>query len=226
MATKVDLKEHKFNVNEFFYSIQGEGTRIGRPCIFVRFQGCLLRCTWCDTPYALERKETAMLMSADEIFDYIARWNCKHLMLTGGEPLEQKGIFEFIALACDRGYEVVIETNGQVYAEAVDSRAVRVMDMKAPGSKMEKKNNYKNLEILTKKDELKFVIADRLDFDWSVELCNKFGMWDKVEAVVFSPVFGKLEPIELANWILEFNLKARMQVQLHKYIWEPSKRGV
>ncbi len=220
------MKDHKFNVNEIFYSIQGEGSRIGKPCIFLRFQGCLLRCVWCDTPYALERKEIANLMTADEIFANIAKYDCKFLMLTGGEPLEQEYISEFISEACDKGYEVVIETNGQQDIAKVDKRAVCILDIKCPDSKMAKKNKYENLDLIEAKDEVKFVISSKGDFDFALDVIEKHNLFKKTENVLFSPVFGVVEPIELANWILEKNLPARMQLQLHKYIWEPSTRGV
>lgn len=216
----------KFNVNEIFYSIQGEGSRTGRPCVFVRMQGCLLRCSWCDTPYALDRKKTEKIMSGREILDEVDRHNCKFLMLTGGEPLEQKNIEEFIEIAADEGFEVVIETNGQQSVKNIDKRAVKILDLKCPGSNMHKKNNYKNLEYLTPKDEVKFVIRDREDYEWAKQKCDEYDLYNKVSEVLFSPVFEDLEPVVLANWILEDHLPARMQMQMHKYIWEPNTRGV
>ena len=216
----------KYNVNEIFYSIQGEGTRSGKACIFVRMQGCLLRCSWCDTPYALERKQTEKLMTGQEILDYIAQYDCKFLMLTGGEPLEQPNIGEFVESALLQGYEVVIETNGQQDISKVSKDAVKILDLKCPGSAMHKKNNYKNIEYLDGKDEVKFVISDREDYEWSLAKCEEFNLFDKVKEVLFSPVFGKLEPVELANWILEDKKPVRMQLQMHKFIWEPNTRGV
>ncbi len=219
-------KDLNFNVNEIFYSIQGEGTRAGLACIFVRLQGCLLRCSWCDTPYALERKEIANQMTGEDIFNQIGKYECKFLMLTGGEPLEQNDIFDFISMAIIRGYEVVIETNGQAEISRVDSKAIKIMDLKCPESNMSKKNNYSNIEFLQKTDEVKFVIGSKIDFEWAIDRCSEYDIFAKVSTVLFSPVFGKVEPIELANWILESNKPIRMQLQMHKYIWEPSTRGV
>lgn len=216
----------EFNVNEIFYSIQGEGSRAGMPCVFVRFQGCLLRCTWCDTPYALDRKKTETIMTAREILDKAKSNNCKFLMLTGGEPLEQEYIGEFTKLAADEGYEVVIETNGQQDIGKVDERSVKILDLKCPGSKMHKKNDYSNIDKLTKKDEVKFVVKHREDYVFAKDLCEKYNLYNRVSEVLFSPVFEDLEPVELANWILEDSLPARMQLQLHKFIWEPDTRGV
>lgn len=219
-------KRVKYNVNEIFYSIQGEGSRNGRPCVFVRMQGCLLRCSWCDTPYALERKQTEKLMTSEEILNEIEQYNCKFLMLTGGEPLEQKEIGVLVEDALSRGYEVVIETNGQQDIGKVPKESVKILDLKCPGSAMHKKNNYDNMKLLDEKDEVKFVIKDRVDYDWSVEKCKEFYLFNRVKEVLFSPVFGELEPVVLANWILEDRLPARMQMQMHKFIWEPNTRGV
>lgn len=220
------LENLNFNINEIFYSIQGEGTRVGMPCIFVRLQGCLLRCVWCDTPYALERKETKTLMTGMDILDDISKYDCKFLMLTGGEPLEQEDIFEFITLMSDKGYEVVIETNGQVLTDKVDKRAVKIMDFKCPDSKMSKKNNFENINYLNPHDEVKFVIGSRIDFDWAIEICNKYELYDRVAAIHFSPVFGIQELQKLADWIKNSGKKIRMQTQLHKQIWDPSTIGV
>lgn len=216
----------KYNVNEIFYSIQGEGSRSGKPCVFVRMQGCLLRCSWCDTPYALERKQTERLMDIDEIMSEVAQYDCKFLMLTGGEPLEQKEIGELVKVALSLGYEVVIETNGQQDIGKVPKEAVKILDIKCPGSAMHKKNNYDNIKLLDAKDEVKFVIKDRADYEWALERCSEFYLFNRVKEVLFSPVFGAIEPIDLANWILNDKLDARMQLQMHKFIWEPNKRGV
>lgn len=219
-------EEQSFNVNEIFFSIQGEGTRAGRSCIFLRFQGCLLRCVWCDTPYALERGEEHHRMSGKQLFEKIADYPSKFLMLTGGEPLEQNDIFDFIKIACNRGYEVVIETNGQVLTDKVDARAVKILDVKCPDSKMEKKNNYKNLELLNLHDEVKFVIASRRDYDFAIDICDNYNLYDKVNAILFSPAFDDIDLKEFAKWVMESGKKIRMQLQLHKYIWSPETRGV
>lgn len=222
----MNLDKIKYNVNEIFYSIQGEGSRSGMPCVFVRMQGCLLRCTWCDTPYALDRKKTEKLMSTNEILAEVEKYNCKFLMLTGGEPLEQKEINILVDEALFRGYDVVIETNGQQDIGKVAKSAVKIFDLKCPGSSMHKKNDYNNIVKLDKKDEVKFVIKDRADYDWAIEKCNEYDLFNRVSEVLLSPVFGEIEPIVLANWILEDQLPARMQMQMHKAIWEPNTRGV
>jgi 7-carboxy-7-deazaguanine synthase len=219
-------RELRFNVNEIFYSIQGEGTRAGLPCVFVRLQGCLLRCSWCDTPYALEKKEIVNRMTGEEIFKSILKYECKFLMLTGGEPLEQDDIFDFITLASDKGYEVVIETNGQADVSRVDKRAYKIMDFKCPSSNMSRKNNYGNINYLNLTDEVKFVIGNKIDFDWALDRCREFDLFTKVKTILFSPVFGEIEPVELSNWILEHNYPIRLQLQMHKFIWEPNTRGV
>lgn len=222
----MNLNDIKYNVNEIFYSIQGEGSRSGMPCVFVRMQGCLLRCTWCDTPYALERKQTEMLMSALEILDEVSKYKCNFLMLTGGEPLEQEHIRVLVEEALFLGYNVVIETNGQQDIGKVPKAAVKILDLKCPGSAMHKKNDYSNIAKLDEKDEVKFVVKDRADYDWAIEKCKEYDLFNKVREVLFSPVFGEIEPVELANWILEDHLPARMQMQMHKFIWEPNTRGV
>lgn len=221
-----ELSTLKFNINEIFYSIQGEGSRIGLPFVFVRLQGCLLRCAWCDTPYALERKQEEMLMNGSDILNEIEKFQCKNIMLTGGEPLEQEDIFSLITTLCDLGYNVVIETNGQADIKNVDKRAVKIMDFKCPESLMSKKNNYKNVEFLYNTDEVKFVVASEKDYLWAIEVINKYDLIKKVYSVIFSPVFGKLEPRVLAEWILRDKMDVRMQIQMHKFIWEPNKRGV
>jgi len=216
----------KFNINEIFFSIQGEGTRAGRKCTFIRFQGCLLRCSWCDTPYALERKEIHNLMSEIEIIEKIKSYDNKLVMLTGGEPLEQKGIFDFINLLCDAGFEVTIETNGQADISKIDSRAVKIYDIKCPDSLMSKKNNYNNINYLNGNDEIKFVINSRKDFDWALNKCKELKLYDISNTILFSPVLGKVQPIDLASWVLETDSNIRMQLQLHKYIWDVDKKGV
>lgn len=220
------LEDLKFNVNEIFHSIQGEGSRIGLPFIFVRFQGCLLRCVWCDTPYALERKQIETIMSGKQILNKLKEIGCKNIMLTGGEPLEQEDIFDFITLLLDLDFNVVIETNGQVDTKRVDNRAIKVLDFKCPDSNMSKKNNFDNVNYLNFEDEVKFVIGSELDYNWSKDIIKKYDLNNKVNTILFSPVFGSLEPKQLAEWILHDKLNVRMQLQLHKFIWEPNTRGV
>lgn len=209
-------------VNEIFHSIQGESTFAGVPCVFVRLTGCNLRCVWCDTEYAFyEGKQ----MSVEEILDEVARYQCTLVEITGGEPLAQEGVHGLMRMLCDRGYTVLLETSGSISIATVDPRVRIIMDIKCPGSGMEKKNLWENLVYLKPTDEVKFVVANKDDFDWSVDVIRKHGLEGKCP-VLFSPVFGEVQPIDLAQWLLESGLNARLQLQLHKFIWEPETRGV
>jgi len=216
----------KFNVSEIFYSIQGEGTRAGLPCIFVRLQGCLLRCSWCDTPYALELNQAETMMTGQEIIDQIKSINCNFVEFTGGEPLEQPEIKQIMNYLCDNNYEVAIETAGYIDLGDLDSRIIKIMDIKCPDSKMHKKNNYDNINYLTDNDEVKFVISSINDYVWAKDKVIEYKLNEKCKSVLFSPVFGKISNLELAELILADNLPVRFQLQFHKYIWEPNKRGV
>ncbi|MCX8056234.1 MAG: 7-carboxy-7-deazaguanine synthase QueE [Ignavibacteria bacterium] len=212
----------KLKINEIFYSIQGESTYAGLPCIFIRLTYCNLRCTYCDTEYAFyEGKD----MTIEEILDEIKKYNCKLVEVTGGEPLLQTGVFDLMKKLCDEGYKVLLETSGSISIENVDKRVTIIMDLKTPSSKMMKKNLYSNINYLKPDDEVKFVIGNREDYEWSKEIINKYEL-DKKCKVLMGCVFGELTNLELATWILEDNLPVRFQMQLHKYIWEPEKRGV
>jgi 7-carboxy-7-deazaguanine synthase len=209
-------------VNEIFHSIQGESTHVGRPCVFVRLTFCNLRCTWCDTAYAFFEGET---MTVDEVLERVRGYACPLVEITGGEPLGQAGVHELMRRLCDEGFEVLLETGGSYDIATVDPRVKRIVDLKCPGSGMERKNLLSNLDHLRKDDELKFVIGDRTDFDWSVEMIRRHSLAGGCPLLV-SPVFGRLQPVDLAGWILESGLPLRMQLQMHKYIWEPATRGV
>jgi 7-carboxy-7-deazaguanine synthase len=219
-------EEHELNISEIYLSIQGEGSRAGQLCVFVRLQGCELRCTWCDTPYALDIKSGGTKMKSNEIFEKIKSFGIDFIEFTGGEPLLQKSIIPFISQLLDYGYNVAIETNGHADIGAVDRRAVKIMDIKCPGSGMVKFNNPDNIEHLLPHDEVKFVIADRNDYDWAREYVSGHKLTDKVADVIFSPVFGSIKAKELAEWIISDRLAVRMQLQMHKFIWEPDARGV
>ncbi len=216
----------KLNINEIFFSIQGEGTRAGLPCIFIRMQGCMLRCRWCDTDYALELNINKNIMSIDEIIEKIKEYKCKFVELTGGEPLAQDNTYILAKYLCDLGYQVAVETNGYADVSKLDSRVIKIIDMKCPGSGMSKFNNYSNLNYLDKKDEVKFVISDENDFLWAKDIIIKYNLIDRVAAVLVSPAFGLIEPRKLAELILSSSLDIRLQLQIHKYIWEPNTRGV
>lgn len=216
----------QFYVNEIFFSVQGEGTRAGLPCVFVRLQGCKLRCSWCDTTYALDYKKGGLAMSAQEIIEKVQSYNCNFVEFTGGEPLEQENIYPLLSWFCDNAYTVAIETGGHVNTEFVDDRVIRILDMKCPDSKMTPLNNYRNLEVLRTTDEVKFVIASETDYNWAKSLVVEHQLHTKVHAVLFSSVFSILPPLTLTEWILRDNLPVRMQLQMHKFIWEPNTRGV
>jgi 7-carboxy-7-deazaguanine synthase len=209
-------------VTETFFSIQGEGTRAGLPCVFVRLTGCPLRCTWCDTAYAFEggtrREETDVLAE-------IERFPSRLVLLTGGEPLSQPAAFPFVAALADRGWQVLVETSGHVPIDGLDPRAVAIVDVKAPGSGESHRMHWPNLERLRPQDEVKFVIADRADYEWSRDVVRERSLAGR-GTVLFSPVHGVLAPGELARWVLEDGLPARVQVQLHKYLWPGVERGV
>jgi 7-carboxy-7-deazaguanine synthase len=209
-------------VNEIFHSIQGESSHTGRPCVFVRLTYCNLRCTWCDTAYAFEEGTP---MSLDAILSRVASFRCPLVEITGGEPLLQEGVHPLCTALCDAGYEVLVETSGSIDIAALDSRVKRIVDFKCPGSGMVKKNLWANVGALTPLDEVKFVIRDREDFEWVVAKIREHGI-DARCTVLMSVVFGELEPVDLARWILDAGVNARFQLQAHKYIWEPAARGV
>lgn len=209
-------------VNEIFFSIQGEGLRAGQPCVFVRLTGCPLRCVWCDTSYAFHE---GAKRSEDDLLAEIGGYSCRLVELTGGEPLSQPAAFPFITRLLDRGYDVLVETSGHVLLDALDPRAVAIMDVKAPGSGETGRMDWRNLDLLRAKDEAKFVIADRSDYEWSREIARGKGLLERCP-VLFSPVHGVLEPGVLARWILDDGLPVRLQVQLHKYLWPGVERGV
>jgi 7-carboxy-7-deazaguanine synthase len=209
-------------VNEIFFSIQGEGTRAGEPCVFVRLTGCPLRCVYCDTAYAFFEGHRR---SEDEILAEIGAYPCRTIELTGGEPLSQPSAFPFVARLLDEGWEVLIETSGHVLLSGLDPRAVVIMDVKTPASGEVERMEWANFDLLKPKDEVKFVIADRQDFDWCRDLVKDRHLNDTCH-ILFSPVHGALDPGELARWILDEGLRVRLQVQLHKYLWPGVERGV
>jgi len=209
-------------VNEIFYSIQGESSKAGLPCVFVRLTYCNLRCTYCDTEYAFyEGKD----YSVDEIIEEVKKYNCKLIEVTGGEPLVQNESKELMKQLCDKGFEVLLETAGNMPIEDIDKRVKIIMDLKCPSSGMMKKNLYENTDHLKKTDEVKFVIGTREDYEWSKDILGKYNL-NKKCIVLFSCVFDKLEPITLVSWILEDKLDVRYQLQMHKYIWHPETKGV
>ena len=213
-------------INEIFFSVQGEGTRAGVPCIFVRLQGCSLRCTWCDTKYALDHRGGGVWMTMQEIIDRVHEYPCSFVEFSGGEPLEQEGIYPLMRYFCDERYTVAIETGGHVDAQYIDPRAVRIIDVKCPGSKMNTLQYEQNFRHLRDLDEWKFVISSREDYDYAKERILSYDLANTSSAVLLSPVFGVQDARELSEWILEDALPARLQLQLHKFIWSPDTRGV
>ena len=210
-------------VNEVFYSIQGESSRAGEPCVFVRMTGCGLRCTYCDTEYAFYEGTD---FSIGEIIEKVESFDCKLVELTGGEPLEQEGVYSLIDEHLQKGFDVMIETGGHIDISRVDHRVKRIVDLKTPSSGMMKRNRYENINQLTKHDEVKFVIGSREDYEWSHEQVSKYDLNKRVAAVLFSPVHGDMSNADMASWILEDRLSVRLQTQLHKLIWPEILRGV
>jgi len=210
-------------VNEIYYSIQGESTAAGLPCVFVRLTYCNLRCTYCDTEYAFYDGND---MSISQIVTEVEKFNCKLVEITGGEPLVQMDeCLQLMKQLCDKDFEVLIETGGSLSVKDIDKRVKIIMDLKCPSSNMEKKNLYENINYLKPEDEIKFVIGNRADYEWTKNIIAEYNLSDKCE-ILFSVIFGKIEPVQLVNWILEDNLKVRFQLQMHKFIWHPAMKGV
>ena len=210
-------------INEIFYSIQGESSKAGERCVFVRLTGCGLRCTYCDTEYAFYEGED---LSVDTVVEKVKSYNCDLVELTGGEPLEQEAVYSLIDRLLAEGFELMIETGGHMDISRVDTRVKRIVDLKTPYSGMEKRNRYENVEHLTKNDEVKFVIGSREDFEWARDRVREFNLNERAGVVLFSPVWGEVQPLALANWIMEEQLPVRFQLQLHKILWSPETRAV
>ena len=211
-------------VNEMFLSVQGESTYAGWPCVFVRLTGCNLRCAYCDTRYAYEEGED---FSLEGVVEQVAHWGCPLVEVTGGEPLLQDETPALIGALLDRGYRVLLETNGSRDISVVDGRCVKIVDFKCPSSGESASNDWANLDRLQAHDELKLVIGNREDYGFGRELLEKVQVARGLPNVIhFSAVQEMLSPRELAAWILEDRLRVRLNVQLHKFIWDPSQRGV
>jgi 7-carboxy-7-deazaguanine synthase len=209
-------------INEIYFSIQGESSKAGLPCVFVRLTYCNLRCTYCDTEYAFyEGKD----YSIEQIIDEVKKFNCKLVEITGGEPLVQDECLSLMEKLSDESYEVLLETGGSLPIKNIDQRVMIIMDLKCPSSGMIKKNLYENIEYLKPTDEVKFVIGNREDYEWSKEIIEKYNLTSKSN-ILFSVVFSELEPVKLVDWILEDKLNVRFQLQMHKFIWDPAAKGV
>ena len=209
-------------INEIYYSVQGESTHTGRPCIFIRLTYCNLRCSYCDTEYAFyEGKD----MEIAQIISEIQQWDCNLVEVTGGEPLFQEECIDLLHELINSNYEVMLETGGSLSISDVPKKVIKIVDFKCPSSKMEKKNMWSIVDDLQGHDEVKFVIGNREDFDWAKDRITEYSL-DKICTLLFSPTFGEIDPQQIVEWILADNLPVRMQMQMHKMIWSPEEKGV
>jgi 7-carboxy-7-deazaguanine synthase len=210
-------------INEIFHSIQGESTRAGRPCVFVRLTACDLRCSWCDTPYAFTEGRK---MAIGDVIEHVNGYGCELVEVTGGEPLLQRDVYPLMEQLLASGKTVMIETGGHLTIKDVPPAVIRIVDVKCPGSGESAKICWQNLELLTSQDEVKFVIQDRVDYEFAKDVVARYRLIDRTAAVLFSPVHGVLPAKDLAAWILADGLTVRLQLQAHKYIWDAHTRGV
>jgi len=216
------MNNEMIKINEIYLSVQGESTYTGLPCVFVRLTGCNLRCSWCDTAYAFHDGKD---MSIDETLREVENFKVNLVEITGGEPLMQETVYPLMEKLLGRGYKVMLETGGSISLKKVPRDVIKIMDLKCPGSGEQDKNNLDNLKLLAPHDEVKFVILDRKDYEWSRDLIKKHKVHEKAH-VLFSPVFDKIELKEMVKWILEDRLPVRLQTQLHKIIWDKNTIGV
>ncbi len=205
----------QLKIFEIFYSLQGESSRVGLPTIFIRLSGCPMRCHYCDTAYAFQG---GSMMTVDEIIKTIKKYDTRYVTVTGGEPLAQKEVLSLLKVLADQNYEVSLETGGGLSIKEVDPRIKIILDIKTPESGEEKKNYWDNLNLIHSKDEIKFVLCSREDYDWAKKILHQYKLTEKCD-VLFSPVYQKLNTTDLGNWILEDQLPVRMQIQLHKLLW-------
>ncbi|KAF3363072.1 7-carboxy-7-deazaguanine synthase [Chlamydiales bacterium STE3] len=211
------------NLIEIFASVQGETSLTGQMTTFVRLARCNLRCAWCDTSYSFGRGTS---QSVEYILDKVKEFGCRYVCVTGGEPLLQPNVLTLMQKLCELNYTVSLETGGSLPIDKVDERVRIILDVKCPGSQMEEKNYFPNLRNLREHDEVKFVVQDKKDFDYTISICREYHLFDRSKEVLVSPVFGKLEPKELIHWILQDKLPCRLNLQCHKYIWSPETKGV
>jgi 7-carboxy-7-deazaguanine synthase len=210
-------------VNEIFYSIQGESTRAGRPCVFVRLTACDLRCSWCDTAYAFHEGQKRPVA---EVVAAVERYECPLVEITGGEPLLQEEVYELMDRLLALGRTVLLETGGHRPITRVPAAVVKIVDIKCPGSGEAARNDWSNLDRLAPHDEVKFVIKDRADYQFACDVISRYDLPSRAAEILLSPVHGILDPKSLSEWVLEDHLPVRLQLQLHKYIWSPATRGV
>ena len=217
-----NLPEDKLKIHEIYASVQGESTYAGLPCTFIRTTACNLRCTWCDTAHAFGKGD---VMTSDEVFEQVSAMGPRLVELTGGEPLLQPAVFPLMTRFLDAGFQVLLETSGSLDIGPVDSRVVKIVDFKPPGSGEVEANDWSNVSKLAPHDEIKFVVQDRVDYDWAKAMIQEHALVGRCE-LLMSTVFEKLAPETLVQWIMEDGLPVRMQLQMHKYIWDPRQRGV
>ena len=209
-------------INEIYLSVQGESTHTGLPCVFIRLTGCNLRCSWCDTAYAFHEGKN---MSIDEILQKVENFGIHLVEITGGEPLMQDNVYTLMRRLIKKGYKVMLETGGSISLERVPKEVIKIMDLKCPGSGEQEKNNLDNLKLLVPHDEVKFVILDKKDYEWSRDIIKRYKI-NETAHILISPVFDKLELKEIVKWILKDRLPVRLQTQLHKIIWDKNTIGV
>jgi 7-carboxy-7-deazaguanine synthase len=210
-------------INEIFHSVQGESTYAGRPCVFVRLTACDLRCSWCDTTYAFYEGHKEPL---EKVLADVDRFGCDLVEVTGGEPLLQEEVYPLMDALLERGRTVLLETGGHRSTARVPARVITILDLKCPGSGESAKNDWSNVDRLRPHDEVKFVIKDRADYEYARDIIAKHQIGDRAAAIHLSPVHGVMNPRTLSEWVLADNLPVRVQLQLHKYIWDPATRGV
>ncbi len=209
----------QLRITEIFYSLQGEANTVGIPTVFIRLTGCPLRCQYCDTTYAFHNGQ---MMTFDEILKEVKKYNCNYITVTGGEPLAQKNCLDLLTLLCDENYNVSLETSGALDVSNVDTRVAKVIDVKTPASKESDKNYFANFDFLQPHDQIKFVICNKDDYEWSKQIVNQFQL-NRFVTVLFSSSYNDLPAQELANWILNDELNVRFQIQLHKFLWGNQK---
>ncbi len=215
--------EKTLRITEVYKSVQGESTWAGLPCIFVRLARCHLRCVWCDTEYAFRGGES---VSIGALLDQCDALTCQLIEITGGEPLIQPNCVDLAEALLDRGYTVLVETSGSLPIAVLPAEVIKIMDLKCPGSGECGKNDWSNIDTLSQHDEVKFVIASRADYEWAAEVVQRYQLADRCNAILFSPVFGPIEPADIVQWIIDDNLPVRFQLQMHKFIWPPDAKGV
>lgn len=216
-------KNNSLQIIEIFASVQGETSFAGLPTTFIRLAGCNLRCSWCDTTYSFGRGN---IFSYESIFQKVSDFGLKYICITGGEPLLQKNVYGLMSQLSDKGHILTLETSGSLNIDEVDPRVHVILDVKCPGSNMDHKNCLQNLSLLKEKDEVKFVIKDREDYDFAKNICHQYRLFNRHNEILFSPVFEELESKQLVAWIVEDKLPVRLNLQVHKFIWEPQTQGV